>query len=183
MKKCIIITAILFILSGLGFGAEVIFELKGSYFSPTQSEFRDIYGGGLMFGGEVTIGSWNKLELWAGGSFFAKKGQLSYTKEETKVSIIPLGGGVKFKASTGSVNFYVGVGLQYYNYKETNEPMGEAKKGGLGFIGKIGGIVKLHAGLVIDLYIDYSRCKMTPADFTINIGGIKAGIGLGYEFR
>jgi len=35
---------------------------------------------------------------------------------------------------------------------------------------------------LIDLYLSYSYCKIKPADFEINIGGIEAGIGIGYKF-
>ncbi len=30
--------------------------------------------------------------------------------------------------------------------------------------------------------IIYSYCRMKPADYRINIGGLEAGIGIGYEF-
>lgn len=55
-------------------------------------------------------------------------------------------------------------------------------KGGLDYIGKIGSYVKVTGGFLIDLYVNYSYCKMRLADFKINIGEIKAGIGIGYEF-
>lgn len=55
-------------------------------------------------------------------------------------------------------------------------------KGGLGYIGKIGSYVKVTGGFLIDLYVNYSYCKMRPADFKINIGEIEAGVGIGYEF-
>ena len=31
-----------------------VFEVKGIYFLPTETAFKDIYGGGLCFGGEIT---------------------------------------------------------------------------------------------------------------------------------
>jgi hypothetical protein len=42
--------------------------------------------------------------------------------------------------------------------------------------------MKVTGGLIIDLHISYSYCKMKPADYRINIGGFEAGIGIGYEF-
>jgi hypothetical protein len=32
------------------------------------------------------------------------------------------------------------------------------------------------------VYSNYSYCKMTPADFEIDVGGLEMGIGLVYEF-
>jgi hypothetical protein len=124
---------------------------------------------------------WKNLELWVGASFFSKKGELSFTGEETKVRIIPIGGGVKYISSVGGINYYSGIGINYYLYKETN-PIGDASKGGFGILGMIGSFMKVTRGLIIDLYIDYSYCKMKPADYRINIGGFEAGIGIGYEF-
>ena len=43
-------------------------------------------------------------------------------------------------------------------------------------------IPKVIKGLFFDIFGEYSYCKMTPADFTINIGGMTAGVGVGYEF-
>jgi len=50
----------------------------------------------------------------------------------------------------------------------------------LGFIGKIGLFVKVKGKMIIDFFASYSVCTMKPADFRINIGGLEAGIGIGY---
>jgi hypothetical protein len=66
-------------------------------------------------------------------------------------------------------------------YKESN-PLGDVSKGGLGYIGKTGSYVNVSGGLLVDLYVNYSYCKIKPADFEINIGGIEAGGSIGYQF-
>jgi hypothetical protein len=71
--------------------------------------------------------------------------------------------------------------MNYYQYKETN-PIGDVSEGGLGFVGKIGSYITIIEKLVLDFYVDYSYCKMKPADLEINVGGIVAGIGVGYRF-
>ena len=181
MRKFIIIIVAVILLSGTANATDIIVEFKAHYLQPSEEAFRDIYGGGMMYGGEVSIGVWRGLDLWIGGSYFSKKGELTFTKEETKLEIYPLGGGLKYRLTTGILDLYVGVGLNYYQYKESN-PLGDISKGGLGYIGKIGTYVKVTGGLVVDLYVNYSYCKTKPADFEINIGGIEAGVGIGYEF-
>jgi len=182
MKKTIIVLITAIFLSGLANASEFIFEIKGHYFNPSEKAFKDIYGGGLMYGGEATIAIWRNIELWFGGSYFSKKGELTFTKEETKIKIVPIGAGVKYLFPVLEIiDGYGGMGINYYSYKEEN-PIGEVSKDGIGILVKTGALVKVIKGLIIDVYINYSYCKMKPADFDINIGGIEAGMGIGYEF-
>jgi len=172
---------ICFLLSGSAFSVELIIQLKGSYFFPSEPAFKEIYGGGLMYGGEVDIQINRAISFWAGGSYFSKQGRLTFTDEQTRVKIIPAGGGVKFVLSGRRVHYYGGFGLNYYQYQESN-PIGLAKKGGWGVVGRIGADVRLSAGMIIDLFVNYSHCRIKPADYRINIGGLEAGAGIGYAF-
>ena len=181
MKKLSIIIVSVVLLSGFANAADFIVELKANHLRPSEDAFRDIYGGGVMYGGEVSIGVWRGLDVWFGGSYFSKKGELTFTREETKLEIYPLGGGLKYRLTTGIFDLYAGAGLNYYQYKESN-PLGDISKGGLGYIGKIGSYVKVTGGFLIDLYVNYSYCRLKPADFKIDIGGIEAGVGIGYSF-
>ncbi|MCK4645766.1 MAG: hypothetical protein KAU46_05910 [Candidatus Aminicenantes bacterium] len=182
MKKIILITTISLLLSGITNARDIVFELKGSYFHPSEEAFMDIYGEGMMYGAEVSIGVWKNLKLWVEGSYFSKKGKLTFTKEKTNLRIIPIGGGVKYVLSVGRIRFYSGIGINYYLFKETS-PIGEVRKGEYGILGKLGSYVKVNGRVMVNLYVDYSYCEMQPAEFRINIGGIKAGIGIGYEIR
>lgn len=168
-------------LSGYANATDILVELKAHYLNPSEQAFKDIYGGGMMYGGEVSIGVWKGLEVWFGGSYFSKEGELTFTKEKTTLEIYPLGGGLKCRLSEGVFSFYLGAGLNYYQCKESN-PLGDISKGGLGYIGKTGSYVKITEGFLIDLYMNYTYCKIKPADFEINIGGLEAGVGIGYRF-
>ena len=172
---------VMFFLSGTICAGEITIGLRGNYFSPSEKAFQDIYGGGMRFEGELTFSIWKNLQLWIGGNYFSQNGELTFTKEETSLQIIPIGGGIKYRYLAGKIGIYGGVGLNYYLYKESNI-LGEVREGGLGFVGKIGVTVTVIKGLFLDLFGEYSYCKMTPDDFTINIGGMAAGIGLGYKF-
>jgi opacity protein-like surface antigen len=181
MKKFMIVIFVVALFSGLAHASDIIVEIKAHYLSPSEEAFKDIYGGGLVYGGEVSIGVWQGLDVWFGGNYFSKTGELTFTKEETKLEIYPLGAGLRYRISTGILDLYAGAGLNYYRYKESN-PIGEVSEGGLGYVGKLGSFIKVMGGILLDLYVNYSYCKLKPADFEINIGGIEAGVGVGYQF-
>jgi hypothetical protein len=159
----------------------VIVELRAHYLHPSEKAFRDIYGGGIMCGGEVSVGIWRGPDVWFGGNCCSKTGELTFTKEEIKLEIYPLAGGLKYRLTTGIFDLYAGLGLNYYQYKESN-PLGDISKVGSGYVGKIGSYVKVIGGFLIDLYVNYSYCRLKSADFKIDIGGIEAGVGIGYSF-
>ena len=181
MKK--ICTTVLFLiaLAGIIQADDVIIEVKIGYFFPVESAFKDIYGAGVSYGAKLTIGVWKNLSLWMEGSYFSKKGELSFTKEETKVKIFPVGAGFQIHIERGIVKIYGGSGVKYYQYNESNI-IGEVSKGSLGYVSKAGILINVYKGLTLDIFGDYAYCKMKPADFRINIGGFSAGIGLGYTF-
>jgi len=152
-----------------------------SYFNPSEQRFKDVYSTGMMYTGEIAIEIWKDISLWISAGYFGKKGELFFTKEETKLIIIPFGGGVRYIFFKNKINLYTGIGLSYYQLKETN-PLGEVSKGGLGYTGEIGAFVLLGEGLIIDIKMDYSYCKMTPVNRSINVGGFEIGAGIGYRF-
>lgn len=182
MKKLTGIIAITILLTGSLCATDIMVELKGSYFHPSERAFRDIYGGGLMYGGEVSIRAWKRFYVWLGASSFSKKGELTFTKEETKLRITPIGGGIKYLYPLKEkIDIYGGLGINRYSYEEENF-LGKASKSGWGAVLRAGGLIKVKKGFIIDVFINYSYCRMKPADYRINIGGIEAGIGLGYKF-
>lgn len=180
MKKWIIIILFLLLLSGSAISADVTFKLKGSYFHPYDRAFKDIYGGGVMYGVEASTEISGHLEMWIDGGYFSKKGELSLTREETKLRIIPVGGGLRYSLSLGSIHAYAGIGINYWIYNEINR-LGDVNWGRLGGIIHIGSFIKIRGDWIMDFFISYSYCEMQPADFKINIGGIEAGIRLGYR--
>jgi hypothetical protein len=182
MKKILGITAATIFLCGLANAADIMVELKGHYFMPSEEAFRDVYGGGINFGAEVSVEIGRRLAVWLGGSYFSRKGELTFTKEETELKIMAFGGGIKYIFPAGAgIDIYGAGGVNYCSYDEENV-LGEVSKGGLGIVLKAGGLIKIINGIFLDAYINYSYCKMKPADIKINIGGFGAGIGLGYKF-
>jgi hypothetical protein len=157
------------------------FEVMGAYLMPSDQAFKDIYGGGLMYGGGLAFRLGQRLRLWLDGMYYQGSGKLTYTLEETKLTLIPIGAGVAFDLGGGGLTPYVGAGARYYMYKESNV-IGDVSANGIGFVGFAGLKLRLAKGIAVDLRGGYSMCKMTPADFDIDVGGLELGGGLVFEF-
>lgn len=182
MKKMRIFAIALVFISTSIQAAELRIELKMGYQYPSDRVFRDIYGGGLKYGGEASISVWKGLAVWLEGSRFVKEGELTFTKERTKVQIIPLGLGIRYSLPLhDKLDLYAGAGLQYSRFKEEN-PIGEVQESQLGYVAKLGLNQRISKGVLIDVFAEYSYCRMKPADFEFDIGGLSAGVGVGYEF-
>ena len=158
-----------------------MFLVRAGYFLASDSAYTDVYSNGLVFGGELRLGG-ESLAGWLEGNYRSATGKTTYTEEETKMSVLAIEGGALYRFKAGTISPYLGAGLGYYMFTETNEPMGEAKKSQLGFCGFGGVAMVIGKSIVLDGRVKYSNCSMTPADFDINIGGITVGLGLGIRF-
>lgn len=182
MKIRVLVIVTILLLASFSYGEDRFFiEAKGNYFQPSEKAFQDMYGSGMSFGGEIGINIWKWIGIWAGGDYFTKKGKMTFTEEETKLRIIPIYGGIKFQLPKSRISPYAGFGVGYFQYKETN-PIGEVEKGDIGYIGQIGCLFKIIGSLFFDVKGSYSYCKVKPVDIEADLGGLKGGIGLGFEF-
>ena len=63
MKRFVIIAIFSLLLSEVASAGDVIFKIKGSFFYPSDSAFKDIYGGGMVFGVETSTELWKNFEF------------------------------------------------------------------------------------------------------------------------
>ncbi len=155
--------------------------VRGGLFMAGKQEFKDVYDNPTVLGGELRFGGEN-LGAWLEGGYLSKTGELTLTKEKTKVRIFSVEGGLIYRFMTGKVCPYAGAGAGYYMYKEESDALGEAKQNKVGFCGVLGVGFQLLHPLLIDLKVKYNSCKMKPADNDINIGGITLSAGVGIRF-
>lgn len=181
MKRPAVLLLALGLAASPAVAARIVVEVKTQYFAPRDEIFREVYGGGWMFGGEGTIRLGKHFGAWLGGSVLTKKGELTYTREETKLEIFPVGAGLKGMLTSGRADFYAGAGLVAFHFSERN-PIGRVDKASLGYTLKAGTLLRLGDGLVLDIYTDFTDCRMQPGEVKFNIGGFNAGLGLGFEF-
>lgn len=163
---------------GIGF----FLEVQGVYFQPSDQVFKDIYGSGMYYGGEIGINIWKGIGIWAGGQYINKKGKLTFTQEETEIKIMPFYGGIKFRLPDAKISPYISLGVGYFKYKETS-PIGTVEKGNIGYIGQLGCLFKILGPLVIDIKGSYSYCKIKPEEIEANLGGLQGVVGIGVDFN
>ncbi|UCE40531.1 MAG: hypothetical protein JSV17_13900 [Candidatus Aminicenantes bacterium] len=156
-------------------------EVKVLYFQPTEKMFKDIYGGGMSYGGELNINIIKGLTIWVGADYFKKKGKLTFTKEETELQIFPIYGGLKYIFPGQWIMPYLGVGVGYFQYKESN-PIGKVKEGEIGYVAQAGFLLRLFDPVIVDFQAGYNVCKTKPQEIEVDIGGLKAAVGLGLSF-
>jgi hypothetical protein len=180
MKRMLFVLALgLLLVVSLG-AEEAMVKLRAGYFFPRDKDFRNIYGGGMAFGLEISAEAAKNVELWAEAAYFAKTGELSFTKETARLRIVPAGGGVRYVRSAGRLAYYCGFGLSYYSYREAS-PLGTVHWGRPGLVVEAGSRVRTTGRTFIDFSARYSYCRMKPADFAFNLGGLELGVGLAYR--
>lgn len=156
-------------------------EVKGGYFLPTEKVFKDVYGGGPLYGGEFDVRLSGGLSLWVGADYYKKKGKLTFTQEETTLTLKPISGGVRYLLGVGRLQPYVAIGVAYVKYREESV-IGSIDEGDVGFLGQAGVRLKVAGGFFLDAQARYSTCKAEPADVSADLGGFHAGLGLGINF-
>jgi len=182
MKKTIGLAALLAVCLGSALAADVAIEAKVGYFSPTDKDFRSIYGGGVIYGGEARLGIFDRVMLWVEGKYFQKTGKLSFTQEDTTLKLTSGVAGLLYAMPLATfVDLYGGAGLDYVSYSESNI-IGSVSKSGVGLAAKVGLSLTLIQHLVLDGYYEFSTVTMTPADFKINVGGHEVGLVVGVRF-
>lgn len=181
------------------YGLDVLLEVKGAYFLPTNGHFSAIFGGGALYGPELTV-QLAKQSSWYGFcslDYFAQSGCSECIPSPTRINMWIGAVGVKyfFPRVRDCLDFYVGLGVEPIYARITNcSPFVEQKQtrwtgGGLA---KVGMYWRLPRGFLLDFFVDYSaaqlssgadrnsNCCVVPENFYI--GGFVFGGGLGYCF-
>lgn len=179
--RCLIVLSFMLLAPSL-MASDLSFTIFGQYFIPTENAFKDIYGNGTAFGGKIKYSFGTNYGIWLSGSFYKKEGELSFTKEKTVVKVVPLAAGISFQIPGDWIRVYLDGGLGLFHFNEDN-PIGKVTSNRLGYLAKIGASFFPVKGLVFDVHMQYSSCKICPAEIEANIGGFSFGVGLGYRFQ
>jgi len=163
----------------LGWPSIMIIGRYGS-FSPSDENFKTIYGSGSLMGGEFRIHVASGFFLSFEGGSFAKTGALTLTQDETKMTIYPLDATVLFHFLSGNIMPYVGAGGAVCKFSEENV-IGKVDQWGFGFA-VCGGITARWNILGIDARVKYTSVKIKPLDDEAGLGGLTLSIGAGVIF-
>lgn len=182
MKKSRAVCFILVLCAGHVFAGSFSIQAKASYFLPADSYFKSIYGNAPTFGAKIGLDIWKGLGVWVDAEFYSKKGKTSLSGEETELQLFPLAAGIRCMfLRSRSFSPYLGAGIGYFQYKEVN-PIGTVSKSDTGFVAQAGFMLKLGRTFFFDIQGSFSNCKVNPAGVEADLGGWKAGLGLGISF-
>ncbi|NIM90623.1 MAG: outer membrane beta-barrel protein [Candidatus Aminicenantes bacterium] len=182
MKRSIILVSLVLFILGALHAQESSIILETSYFRPSDQAFREIYGSGLQVGGKLQVDVLKKTSLWLGASYFSNKGELTFTKEEITLRIIPVYLGVGYRFTEEKVIPFLSVGMGIHFYREI-APLDTLKYARFGYLAQTGVWVELASKFSVELEVNYSSCTIKPEGTAINIGGIGIGIGLRYRLK
>ena len=182
-----IVTVWLLVLTVLIRANPIRMEINTAYFYPSEKPFREIYGPHLKYGLDLGMNIWQKVELHFEANYFFKKGHLTFTRETTRLKLVPFSMNLRYLFWERSLSLYAGLGVSYLLFEEKN-PLGKikAQKGGpmikIGAFKRIRGLKKWFKTFVINAFLSYHYCPMEPAQIKFDAGGIDLGLGLGFEF-
>lgn len=180
---------------------DVLLEFKGAYFKPTGNRFKHIYKGGALFGPELTVQLLECSDRWYGFfsiDYYRKNGHSIGLDTPTKVSLLPIGIGVKYfipPCWCDNADFYLGLGFQpvrVHTHDFSPFVIPKITKWAMGGIAKAGVYVNFSCNFFLDLFIDYSfaraSSKLTAAPtgpvipLKSSVSGVIFGAGLGFRF-
>jgi opacity protein-like surface antigen len=156
-----------------------------NYYAVSDSNIKSIYGSGSsMVGGFLSLGLFRRIEIGAEANYFRAKGKMTLTEEEISLVLMPFVLRARYRiADFGRFGPYLGAGLAYFSYKE-NLPsrLGNVSETAVGELGEAGCYCQFGKRLFLDVNIRYIICETKPFDESIKLGGLRAGLGIGYIF-
>ncbi len=148
---------------------------------PSDAVFRDVYGSPAGFEGEIRGRATRQIYLSAAFGWIGKSGELTVTRETTKLTMYPLEGMVLFYVAPGHISPYVAGGVAAYRYSESN-PIGAVSEWDVGYVAAGGVTLHMNRRFAIDGRVKYTSVKVNPAETEANLGGISLGVGGGIKF-
>ena len=155
--------------------------LRSAAFFPMDSRFTHIYGDvNASYQVEVAKRFCNCYQFWLNVDEFYRSGKLSQCGR-SKLNILTLSLGPKYVFPfSDSIDLYIGAGLAVAWARVHNCDVNREYNTSVGLALKSGANIFICNQLFLDLFFDYNY---QPAFHNrTDIGGIKLGIGVGYEF-
>ena len=193
-KKALLIFAFLLLAATPLKAFDILTEVKGGYFYPTDKIFREIYSPNGIYGMEITTYAWDNYYIWIGADFFTNTGHSIGLEDPTSIYLVPLTFGLKyFYPVNRDVDLYAGLGFQGTYLKTIDDSpfvAHEVSNWDAGGIVKFGAILNMDKNFFIDLFTNYSYQKMDFQDteggflehFKVDLSGFTVGVGIGYRF-
>jgi len=153
----------------------------GNGYIPKDSEFKDFYGKG-HFLPEVKVGIsiYNGFYLWGGYGYYKATGKTTpdFQEETEWTQNFWFYGGGYYREFLRSLGFNLRLGGVTTTYKEEALDS-EIKETASGFYIGGGIVLSLAHSFFTELELGYISVSNMIDDLSINLGGFKAGIGVG----
>ncbi|MBS0621028.1 MAG: hypothetical protein JSS61_06180 [Verrucomicrobia bacterium] len=168
-----------------------LLEGKVALFAPTDHTVRQIYTSATgMYGIEASARAWKDFYPWLSGSYLASNGSSIEMGNPSKVTVVPIGAGLKWFHHANKASFYVGVGALYsYIHVEDHSPYVKPSFSawdGVGIV-KVGACIFPIRSLFFDFFADYSYmkfdlhgCGKKTVCQDVNFSGFSFGVSIGW---
>jgi hypothetical protein len=157
--------------------------ILGSY-KMNEPRFDAVYPkGGLLAGLGASAAIVSNLNFYLEAKYWEREGALTFSKEKTRLWLVPISVGARYIVPLGIVNPYLGTGGDIYFYYEDNA-IGRTANSATGYH-VLGGFYLRFARslpLMINLKVKYTWAKTTQDDFTIQLGGPEYAAGIALAF-
>jgi hypothetical protein len=148
------------------------------YFSGDEEGVHNTFN--LAFSLDIAYRFGKSIEVFVHTDYVSATGELSLTKEETTLTIIPAEAGGRFLFKGKNFVPYFGAGLGLYLIKEEN-PIGTVEENGFGFFAEAGARIYINI-FFFDIKAKYLFLSITPVDESKNLGGFYILGGFGFSF-
>lgn len=134
---------------------------------------------GVSLSGNLVL----NLNLYLDVKYMSRTGTLTYTKEKSTLSFLPISGGLRYIHPFRYVHPYVGVGTDVYFYYEEN-PIDTVVNAARGTHLLAGAYVHPleNVPLALNVRIKWTSAKTTEQERTINLGGLEYGLSVAFLF-
>jgi len=182
-RSLFILLAVLVFISGASAEQRFSLGVDAGYFHPRSGDFRDIYGSGIQLGAELTVDFGNGITAWAGGRYFRKTGQLSFTGEAVVLHLLPLHLGLGYQFRPGGLwRPFLGGGVSLNVFREA-APLETIKQTRLGYWGQAGISIRIMRRLALEAKCVYNSCRMEFPETDVDLSGMSGIIGLKFLLK
>jgi hypothetical protein len=123
------------------------------------------------------------IDFYLDAKVMKKNGQLSYSKENTTLALVPISLGIRGSIPVSFIEPFAGLGIDTYIFYENN-PIGTTVNHAAGWHMAGGFYIRFGKNIPILPFarIKYAMVKSTIKDKTVDLGGLEFGAGLAIAF-
>lgn len=165
-------------------------EAQVSCHIPSSSTFREIYGQGALYTLEASY-DYKRLSPFVSVSYLGQSGHTETNHIGTRVTMVPLALGLKYRWCWRTVEPYLGLGLAatyLHTHDDSSFVVKRREKWGFGYTVKSGLAFDIGRNLFLDLFANYLWTEMDFRNTHLTRGndvdcsGFALGVGLGRHF-